>query len=155
MKDRVCPAERYADSLDSAIVNRPFDHPSRARHFEQESYLVTSQWRWFSSLRKIRLVLVFGLNYRLNRYRNYVENVIIEMSLYAFVLKDQYSLESISEDGRTLVFKSTSVENIRPGWVARETYRFLSENEFIETFALAGPEKEFETYSETQFRRKK
>ena len=67
----------------------------------------------------------------------------------------QYSLESISEDGRTLVFKSTAIENISPAWVARETYRFLSNDEFIETFALAGPGKEFETYSETQFRRKK
>jgi hypothetical protein len=67
----------------------------------------------------------------------------------------QYSLESLSEDGRTLVFKSTSIENISPGWVARETYRFLSNDEFIETFALAGPGKEFETYSEAHFRRKR
>lgn len=66
----------------------------------------------------------------------------------------QYSLESMSDDGRTLVFKSTAIENISPGWVARETYRFLSNDEFIETFALAGPGKEFETYSETRFRRK-
>ena len=67
----------------------------------------------------------------------------------------QYSLESISDDGRTLVFTSTAIENISPGWVARETYRFLSNDEFIETFALAGPGKEFETYSETRFRRKR
>jgi hypothetical protein len=66
----------------------------------------------------------------------------------------QYSLESISEDGRTFVFTSTAIENITPGWVARETYRFLSNDEFVETFALAGPGKEFETYSETRFRRK-
>ena len=66
----------------------------------------------------------------------------------------QYSLESMSEDGRTLVFKSTAIENISPGWVARETYRFLNNDEFVETFALAGPGKEFETYSETRFRRK-
>ena len=65
----------------------------------------------------------------------------------------QYSLESISEDGRSFVFTSTSIENIRPGWVARETYRFLNDDEFIETFALAGPGKSFETYSETRFRR--
>jgi len=66
----------------------------------------------------------------------------------------QYSLESISEDGRTLVFTSTAIENISPGWVARETYRFLSNDEFVEIFALAGPGKEFETYSETRFRRR-
>lgn len=66
----------------------------------------------------------------------------------------QYSLESISEDGRSFVFTSTAIENIAPGWRARETYRFLSNDEFVETFALAGPGKEFETYSETRFRRK-
>ena len=66
-----------------------------------------------------------------------------------------YSLESISEDGRSFVFTSTAIENISPGWVGRETYRFLSNDEFIETFALAGPGKEFETYSETRLRRKR
>lgn len=66
-----------------------------------------------------------------------------------------YSLESISEDGRSFVFTSTAIENIATGWRARETYRFLSNDEFIETFALAGPGKEFETYSETRFRRKR
>jgi hypothetical protein len=66
-----------------------------------------------------------------------------------------YSLESISEDGRTFTFTSTAIENISPGWVARETYQFVSNDEFIETFALAGPGKSFETYSETRFRRKR
>lgn len=66
-----------------------------------------------------------------------------------------YSLESISEDSRSFVFISTAIENIAPGWRARETYRFLSNDEFIETFALAGPGKEFEPYSETRFRRKR
>ena len=65
-----------------------------------------------------------------------------------------YTLQSVSEDGRTIVFTSTGIENIAPGWVARETYRFVSDDEFIETFSLAGPGKEFETYSETRLRRK-
>jgi hypothetical protein len=66
-----------------------------------------------------------------------------------------YSLESISEDGRSFMFTSTSIENISPGWVARENYRFISNDEFIEPFALAGPGKGFETYSETRFHRKR
>jgi hypothetical protein len=66
-----------------------------------------------------------------------------------------YSLESSSEDGRTFTFTSTSIENISAGWMARETHRFVSNDEFIETFALAGPGKGFETYSETRFRRTK
>ena len=67
----------------------------------------------------------------------------------------QYSLESVSEDGRSFVFTSTAIENIPSGWRARETYRFLNNDEFIETFALAGPGKEFGTYSETRFLRKR
>lgn len=66
----------------------------------------------------------------------------------------QYAQESVSEDGRSFVFTSTSIENIGPGWMARETYRFIGPDEFIETFALAGPGKEFKTYSETRFRRR-
>ena len=67
----------------------------------------------------------------------------------------QYAIESMSEDGRTVVFVSGPMENFMPGWRGRETYRFLNDNEFIETFALSGPGKEFATYSETHFRRKK
>jgi len=65
-----------------------------------------------------------------------------------------YELESASEDGRSFLFVTGAIENFMPGWRGRETYRFLSDNEFIETFALAGPGKEFTTYSETHFRRK-
>ena len=79
--------------------------------------------------------------------------VFRQFHIEGFVI--HYSLESISEDGRTFVFISTAIENIASGWRARETYRFLSNDQFIETFALAGPGKEFETYSETRFRRKR
>jgi hypothetical protein len=68
---------------------------------------------------------------------------------------NQFALDSVSDDGRTIVFISTAIENIPPGWRARETYRILNENEFIETFALAEPNHDFATYSETRFRRKK
>jgi hypothetical protein len=86
-----------------------------------------------------------------------------DRSLKKFILRqfhiegfvNQFAAESISEDGRTLVFLSTAIENIAPGWRARETYRILSEDEFVETFALAEPAKDFETYLEIRFRRKK
>jgi hypothetical protein len=68
---------------------------------------------------------------------------------------NQYALESTADDGRTLVFVTTSIESIPPGWRARETCRFVSDDEFIETFALAEPGKDFATYSELRFRRKK
>jgi hypothetical protein len=50
---------------------------------------------------------------------------------------NQFALDSISEDGRTIAFTSTAIENIAPGWRARETYQILNADEFIETFALA------------------
>jgi hypothetical protein len=67
----------------------------------------------------------------------------------------QFTLDSLSDDGRTIVFISTTIENIAPGWRARETYRILNRDEFIETFAMAQPNHDFATYSETHFRRKK
>lgn len=68
---------------------------------------------------------------------------------------NHYVIDSISDDGRTLVFVTAAIENIAPGWRGRETYRILSNDEFVETFALAKPGKDFATYSETHFRRKK
>ena len=68
---------------------------------------------------------------------------------------NQFALDTVSDEGRTIVFISTAIENIAPGWRARETYRFLNDNEFIETFAMAEPNRDFATYSETHFRRKK
>lgn len=68
---------------------------------------------------------------------------------------NQYVLDSIAEDGKTLVFITESIENIPAGWRAKETYNFLSDDEFTETFELAAPEKEFEVYVENHFKRKK
>jgi hypothetical protein len=68
---------------------------------------------------------------------------------------NQFALESFDEQQRTLVFVSTAIENIAPGWRAKETYHFLNNDEFVETFALAQPGKDFATYSETHFRRKR
>jgi|GEM_PF-5250517 len=60
-----------------------------------------------------------------------------------FTLKgcvNQFLQESISDDGQTVVFATTAIENIAPGWRGRETYRLLNHDECIETFALADPE---------------
>jgi hypothetical protein len=68
---------------------------------------------------------------------------------------NQFALETLDRQQRCLVFVSTAIENIAPGWRAKETYRFLDNDEFIETFALAPPGKDFTTYSETHFRRRR
>jgi len=67
---------------------------------------------------------------------------------------NQFALESISVDNRTITFTTTSIENIPPGWKAKETYRIINNDEFIETFALAEPNRAFAMYSETHFQRK-
>lgn len=67
---------------------------------------------------------------------------------------NDYALESITPDLKTLVFVTDAIVNIPKGWLARETYRILGPNEFEETFELAGPEKTFEVYSKARFVRK-
>jgi THAP4-like, heme-binding beta-barrel domain len=79
--------------------------------------------------------------------------VLRQFHLEGFV--NQYALESISPDGNTVVFVTTAIENIPPGWRARETYTFLSDDEFTEKFELAEPDKDFAPYSEARFKRKR
>jgi len=79
--------------------------------------------------------------------------VLRQFNVEGFV--SQYVLDSLSADKRTLVFLSESIENIPAGWRARSTYKILNENEFLQIFELAAPEKDFEVYSESQVKRKK
>ena len=67
---------------------------------------------------------------------------------------NQYVADSVSTDGKTLVFTTEAIENIPPGWKARETYHIISENEFTETFELAAPNQGFERYSQVKLTRK-
>jgi hypothetical protein len=66
---------------------------------------------------------------------------------------NQYILAEFAEDSQTIGFITEGIENIPPGWVAKETYRILSPNEFVEVFELAGPGKGFEVYSENRLQR--
>jgi hypothetical protein len=56
-------------------------------------------------------------------------------------------------DPKKIVFVSEAIENISPGWRARETYFLLNQNEFIERFELAEPGKDFALYSEAHLKR--
>lgn len=71
--------------------------------------------------------------------------VLRQFHIEGFV--NQYRLESISEDGRRIVFVSEAIENIAPGWRAKETYQIAGRDEFTETFELAPPGQEFAAYS--------
>ncbi len=68
---------------------------------------------------------------------------------------NQYVLEEISSDGKTMVFTTEHVENGPPGLRARSTYKILSDDEFTETFELAFPGKDFSPCVETRLKRKK
>ncbi len=58
-------------------------------------------------------------------------------------------------DPKRIVFESEAIENIPPGWRARETWTIVSQDEFTEKFELAEPGKEFAVYSESKLRRVK
>jgi hypothetical protein len=53
----------------------------------------------------------------------------------------------------SLAFDSESFENFSNSWKARETYEFLSDDEFVETFELAPPGKPYQVYSRNQLKR--
>lgn len=53
----------------------------------------------------------------------------------------------------SLVFDSEAFENFSNAWKARETYQFLSADEFVETFELAPPGKPYQVYSRNQLKR--
>ena len=55
----------------------------------------------------------------------------------------------------TLAFTSEAIENIPPGYRARETYLLHSPDEFEEVFEMAEPGKEFAVYSRTKLTRVK
>ncbi len=62
---------------------------------------------------------------------------------------NQYKLDSISPDKKTLIFISESIENIPTGWRARETFT-INDSELIEVFDLAEPGKEYEQYTKAK-----
>lgn len=67
---------------------------------------------------------------------------------------NEFILDSISADKKTIVFLSIAIENIPKGYRARETYRFISDDEIEEIFELAEPGKAFKIYSRVKLVRK-
>lgn len=62
-------------------------------------------------------------------------------------LVNEYTLDCISADGKSLEFVTVRIENLAPGWRAKKSYRVLSADEVDETFSLAPPGKDFEVYT--------
>jgi hypothetical protein len=78
--------------------------------------------------------------------------VLRQFHIEGFV--NQYKLESISPDGKIIVFVSEAIENIPAGFRAKETYKITGENEFTEIFEMAEPGKEFKVYAKATLKRK-
>lgn len=68
---------------------------------------------------------------------------------------NQFRIDSISPDKKTIVFISESIENIPSGYRAKETYRLVSDDEIDETFEIAEPGKDFSVYSKVKLVRQK
>ncbi len=68
---------------------------------------------------------------------------------------NQYAMPATVGTDASLLFESEGFENLHAGWKAREKYAVISESEFVETFELAPPGKDFEVYSQTRFKRAK
>lgn len=66
---------------------------------------------------------------------------------------NQYASLGEALDGPELVFETESIENIPPGFKARETYRFMGPNKFQEIFEIAEPGKAFDVYTHNRFER--
>ncbi|HEV8539352.1 MAG TPA: hypothetical protein VGR15_10595 [Bacteroidota bacterium] len=77
--------------------------------------------------------------------------VLRQFNMEGFV--NQYILDTLHTDSIVIVFVTEAIENIAPGWKGKETYTILNDDEFVETFELAGPGKEFEVYSKNTLKR--
>jgi hypothetical protein len=66
---------------------------------------------------------------------------------------NQYVLDDWEPEGKMLVFRTETIENIPAGWQARTTYEILGANEFRETFDLAGPDQEWSCFIINEFER--
>src|SRR6266481_6178005 len=76
--------------------------------------------------------------------------VLRQFHLEGFV--NEYALDSVGADGKSVEFTTVRIENIAAGWRAKEAFRILSPDEFVETFSLAAPGRDFEAYSETHLK---
>jgi hypothetical protein len=87
----------------------------------------------------------------ISRDRNRKLFVLRQFHIEGFV--NQYVLDTLKSDTTTLIFNSEAIENIGPGFRAREVCTIVSPDEFVETFYLAEPSKDFELYVKTPFKR--
>ena len=64
-----------------------------------------------------------------------------------------FSPDSLIAAQGILEFESVWIENFIEGWKAKEVYKKINENEFVEIFYLAAPGKEYAEYIRNTFKR--
>ena len=129
--------KRNRDALVPARDEWPFIHETNISRYPPQEKNKSGEghehWGVFSydKARKLIALRQFHVEGFVNTYRQAVE----------------------SGQTETLVFDSEAFENFSNAWKARETYQFLSADEFIETFELAPPGKPYQMYSRNQLKR--
>jgi hypothetical protein len=76
-----------------------------------------------------------------------VRRALVYRQFHSEGFVNQYLRDGAAGNADTVVFVTETIENIGPGWRARETYRRTGPDTITETFELAEPRKEFEVYS--------
>lgn len=66
---------------------------------------------------------------------------------------NQYVADSVAAGADSIVFTSEAIENVPAGFRARETWRVLGPDAFIERFELAPPDSGFAVYTQARFTR--
>jgi len=79
--------------------------------------------------------------------------VFRQFHIEGFVI--QYTLDSLSTDGKVFVFNSEQIENAPPGTRAELIVVIADENELQTTFNVAFPGKDFQCYSSNKLKRRK
>jgi hypothetical protein len=67
---------------------------------------------------------------------------------------NQYVLESISDDGKTVRWVSEKMENAPPSWRVELIYTIKNDDTLEESFNLGMPDRAFECYNLNRLRRK-
>ena len=65
--------------------------------------------------------------------------LVTDKALKKIVLRQFHGEGFVNEyaEGEGLEFVTVRIENVPAGWKAKESYRFVTRDEFVETFSLA------------------
>jgi len=83
-----------------------------------------------------------------------IQKKIVWRQFHSEGFVNEYTLDSVSPDGKAFEFVTYRIENF-PGGRAKKSYRVISPDELEETFYLAPPGKEFEVYTVAKLKRVK